>query len=149
MKIQHKGNEVEAYRLITKKKFAQQILDGTKRVEIRAFSNFYVNMFIDPERAEKQSEGLLENGIYSIDDTIRDTQYARLTNYSGSWHLDVRITSISVCGMFKEDIEYLNEHFNFHDYDQEYKKYENYPEDKVPMFFAIAIRDIIDSKGLE
>ena len=44
MKIVTDGNEVEAYRLITQKKFAQQILNGSKTVEIRSFSDFYNNL---------------------------------------------------------------------------------------------------------
>ena len=47
MKIEYNGKEVEAYRLITKKKFAQEIFEGKKKVEIRAFSNFYEKMFFD------------------------------------------------------------------------------------------------------
>lgn len=156
MKIDYNGKEVEAYRLITKRKFAQDIFDGKKTVEIRTYSNFFINMFIDPDKAEALTksiesggEPVRNDGAYLVDDTIRDTEFARLTNYSGSWYLDIRITSISVCSMVKDDIEYLNKYFDFHDYDGEYKKYENYPVDKIPMFFAIAIRDITASKGLQ
>lgn len=156
MKIEYNGKEVEAYRLITKKKFAQEIFEGKKKVEIRAFSNFYEKMFFDPvksaalsERIENGGSAVDESGAYLIDQTMKDIDFARLTNYNGSWYLDVQITSISVCAMVKEDIEYLNNSFEFHDYDEEYKKFENHPIEEVPMFFAIAIGDIVNSHGFK
>lgn len=47
MKINYKGQEIEAYSLIMTKKNALDILNGKKTIETRALSSKYEKMFTD------------------------------------------------------------------------------------------------------
>lgn len=53
MKITYNGKEHEAYALVMKRENALEILNGTKRVEIRAFTEFYDRMFLDMDIVAK------------------------------------------------------------------------------------------------
>lgn len=146
MKIIYNGNEVEAYDLIIKKEFAQQILNGTKKLEIRPTTDFYERKFIDPAKA-KQVDKLIKDGKFEeAEFPFKDVFFAHLRDY-GTFSMDVRIESIGLAYMTEDDILCLNEDYDFHDYDNEWQQFADKPEE-APSFFYIAIKDVISHEGL-
>lgn len=150
MKISVKGKEVEAYNLIMRKENAIEILNGTKKVEIRTQSPRFESMFFDKEKKNfymKHIDDDLFNG--TIDDCFRnDIKYIHFTNYNGSWHLDVEVTKISLEMLTKEGVQYLNDEYDFHDLDDQWQEFENSDWQDVPGFFALALGEIVSHSGL-
>ena len=58
MTIEINGKPVEAYHLIMKKENALDILNGKKKVEIRAFSEKYNDLFIDKKLYKEYQKDL-------------------------------------------------------------------------------------------
>jgi hypothetical protein len=157
MTIQVDGKPVEAYHLIMKKENALDILKGKKKVEIRTFSDKYLSMFIDQEKYKEYQEklkepdfqGVDENGVLEFDKTIRtDIKHIYFTNYNKTWSLIVKIHSFYTLSMIKDDIAFLAENFDFHDYDNEWQQFEGKELDEVPAFFAIYLDKVISHEGL-
>jgi hypothetical protein len=157
MTIQVDGKPVEAYHLIMKKENALDILKGKKKVEIRTFSDKYLSMFIDQEKYKEYQEklkepdfqGVDENGVLEFDKTIRtDIKHIYFTNYNKTWSLVVKIHSFYTLSMIKDDIAFLAENFDFHDYDNEWQQFEGKELDEVPAFFAIYLDKVISHEGL-
>ena len=157
MTIQVDGKPVEAYHLIMKKENALDILKGKKKVEIRTFSDKYLSMFIDQEKYKEYQEklkepdfqGVDENGVLEFDKTIRtDIKHIYFTNYNKTWSLIVKIHLFYTLSMIKDDIAFLAENFDFHDYDNEWQQFEGKELDEVPAFFAIYLDKVISHEGL-
>nr|DAS12940.1 MAG TPA: hypothetical protein [Caudoviricetes sp.]DAS70685.1 MAG TPA: hypothetical protein [Caudoviricetes sp.] len=149
MTIEVNGKPVEAYHLIMKKENALDILKGKKKVEIRAFSEKYNDLFIDKKLYKEYQKDLENpNGSMTIEDTLKDTAYIYFTNYNKTWELIVEVLDIAVYQMTKEDIEVLNEDYDFHDLDNEWQQYKDLTEEEIPMFYGLGLADIVSHKGL-
>jgi hypothetical protein len=150
MKIKVNNQEVEAYALIMRKVHALDILSGEKTLEIRAFNTKNESLFTDPEKV-KHNEKLRAEG--RDDECVAplrtDVEYVHFYDYRNTWHLDVAIDEIGTAWMLKEDIEFLNKEFNFHDYDNEWQQFVNTPIDDVPMFFYLHIAKVVSHHGLK
>jgi len=150
MTIQVNGKPVEAYHLIMKKENALDILNGKKKVEIRKFSKKYNDMFINKELYKEFQEYLKDpDGSMELEDCLNETEYIYFTNYNNSWHLIVEVLDIAVYQMTKEDVEVLNEDYNFHDFDNEWQQYKDIREEDIPMFYGIGLADVISHQGIE
>lgn len=149
MKIKVENQSFEAYRLITQKKYAKEIMSGLKTVEIRSFSDFYSDLFIDKAK-QTVYDKYLENpdGSMSFDDMVKDIRFARLTNYSGSWFVDVEIYLPHICTLCQEDADFLKQSYGFEVEKSELEKYKDVPFEEKPMFFAIPLKRVVASEGL-
>ena len=149
MTIEIEGKQVEAYHLIMKKENALDILNGKKKVEIRAFSEKYNDLFIDKKLYKEYQKDLENpNGSMTIEDTLKDTAYIYFTNYNKTWELIVEILDIAVYQMTKEDIEVLNEDYDFHNLDNEWQQYKDLTEEEIPMFYGLGLADVVSHKGV-
>jgi len=138
--IIYEGKEVQAYDFLMKKENALDIVSGKKKVEIRSFSDYYHKILTDKEQDEKNHENIDE---YIV--PIRtDIEFIHFHNYNNSWFLNVKIDEIGLSMMDKEDIEMLEEDFNFHDFDNEWQQYSNLPDEEKPMFYWFSITEVID-----
>lgn len=158
MKIQVNGKEVEAYHLIMRKENALEIVNGTKKIEVRDFSPKYGKMFIDPEKEAKYFEKMKqpnfeyidENGVAECDKVYRETKYIYFTNYNKSWSLIVEIDFINMLWFTDDDMDFLENELGFTDYKEGYQEFKkNHKEgDELPAIFAIGIKNIISYENL-
>lgn len=152
MKVTYKGEEFDAYDLIMRKDNAKAILDGSKTIEIRSFSDKYCRMFVDQKLIDKNEElrnAGKEDECIPFAECIRgDIEVVHFRPYNNNWHLDAAIDEIGVCSMTKEDIEWLAQEFNYHEMDNEYQQYEHLPEDERPIFFYLHIKKVLNHQGL-
>lgn len=149
MTIEINGKPVEAYHLIMKKENALDILNGKKKIEIRAFSKKYNDMFINKELYKEFQEYLKDpDGSMELEDCLNETEYIYFTNYNKSWYLIVEVLDIAVYKMTQEDVEVLNEDYDFHDFDNEWQQYKDLPEDEIPVFYGLGLADVISHEGL-
>lgn len=141
MKIEYNGEMVEAYDLVISKKTAEQIIRGEKTCDIRDFTKFYQDKFGDPEKVKQNIQAEKEGRDDDFVAPFKDVDFVHFRDY-GTFTLDVRIDFISFNVMTKEDIEYLNEEIDFHDFDNEWQQYAKNP-DKAPAFFILHIDEVI------
>ena len=145
MKITYNGKEHEAYALVMKRENALEILNGTKRVEIRAFTEFYDRMFLDMDIVAKN-----ERDPEHFESPMKKTYCAHFytMNKKAPWFLDVSIDNIGIASMIEEDIKWLNETYDFHDFDNEWQQFVGKPDDEIPYFYYLGIEKILQHEGL-
>ena len=150
MKIDYKGEQVEAYDLIMKKENALAILNGTKTVEIRPFTPSYSEKFTDFDQLEKNEKLREEGHEDQCQPPYRtDIGFIHFRNYNNSWSLDVAIDELGMTEMTEEGVRFLSEEFGFHDYDEEWQQYEGMPEEDIPLFYYMHIVEIVRQTGLQ
>lgn len=147
MKIQVNGKEVEAYHLIMRKENALEIVNGTKKIEVRNFSDKYCKLFIDVEKEEKVLETQRNNpdAEFSFEDIMRDdVKYIFFTNYNKSWSLVVELDYITAFELSETDVKHLNEAFDFHDLDESVEEFKDEPEGEKPLMFGLVLGSIVN-----
>lgn len=151
MKINVNGQEVEAYALLMQRENALDILSGRKTVEIRALNSKYDKMFTDEKKLEKNEELRKAGRDEECEAPYRtDVGYVHFytMNKQNPWTLDVAIDEIGMTEMTKAGIEFLNKEFGFHDFDEEWQKYADVPQDEVPLFYYLHIAEVVGQTGL-
>ena len=145
MKITYDGKEHEAYALVMKRENALEILNGTKRVEIRAFTEFYDRMFLDRDIIAKN-----ERDPEHFESPMKKTYcvHFHTMNKKAPWYLDVSIDNIGIASMIEEDIKWLNETYDFHDFDNEWQQFVGKPDDEIPSFYYLGIEKVLQHEGL-
>lgn len=138
MKVTYKGKEYDAYSLVMRRENAEAILRGEKKLEVRAATPYYQRMFIDEGRPLEEGEEIPFKKICAI----------HFYSTGAPWTLDCMIGVIGVAELNEEVVADLAEEFDFHDFDEEVKKYEGLPEDERPDFFYLSIEAIASSSGL-
>lgn len=152
MKIQVNGQEVEAYALLMQRENALDILSGKKTIEIRVLNSKYEKMFTDRKQLELNEE-LRKAGRESECKAPYRTDVAYVHFYTLNkekpWSLDVEIDEIGLTEMSKAGIEFLNEEFGFHDFDNEWQQYDGKPIEEVPLFFYLHIAGVVGQTNLK
>lgn len=149
MKITVDGQKEEAYALIMRKENALEILHGTKTVEIREANSKYEKMFTDQDRLEKNRQAEAEGRDEWQVPVRTDVAFVHFYNYNNSWSLDCEIDEIGTASLTKEDVDFLNQEFGFHELDNEWQEFEGKPDDEIPFFFYLHIKGIVAHRGLE
>lgn len=144
MKIIVDGKEEMAYYLMLTKENAKAILNGSKKVELRSFSDYYVNLFINIDEFNKK----IKNGdIFTVSETFKkDVKYIHFTNRQHSWFLDVEIESQNIGFLAEYDIIQLQEKYDFHELDPLIDDLNKKSEDElIDNFFYFVIKKVINS----
>ena len=143
---------IDCLDLIMKKEFALQILDGTKKIELRDASNHYcrrlydsnITRFIDLH--QNDDEIMNECGPYGYLDELMQVDRIHFHNYSNSWFLDVKVLHTDYLYMNNDVKDQLNT-LGIHDVDDaidEFEKKGIKPEER-PVFFQFVLDEIIDT----
>lgn len=148
MQIEYDGQKEEAYSLTIYKTHAQEILNGSKTVEIRTYSNKNCALFLDPEKAAQNAKARKEGRLSDLVWPMKDIFAIHFYDRGGRYELNVLLDYCGVACMCEEDIKMLGDRFGFHDYDNEWQQYANMPKDDRPWFFWFHVSDIVNSRGL-
>jgi hypothetical protein len=138
---------IECLDLIMKKQFAQQIINGEKKLEFRALSAHYANRLCDVGvndflNAHANDENAQE--IFALAQLIRPVKKIHFHNYSNSWHLDVECKSVDSVVCCRPDVEYLNEAFDCHELDKLCDELDARNEEKRPVYYFFECGDVIE-----
>lgn len=149
MKINYKGQDVEAYPLLMKKENALDILNGKKCIETRKLSAKYEKMFTNFEQV-KENERLRKDGREDECKPILRTDIEAIHFYStgAQWTLDVAIDEIGIGEITDEGIRFMHEEFDFHEFDEQLEEFKNNKPEELPLFYFLHICEIIGHKGL-
>ena len=106
MKINYKGQEIEAYSLVMNRNNALDILNGKKCIETRMLSSKYEKMFTDFNQIE-ENEKLRKAGREDECQSILRTDIEAIHFYStgAPWTLDVAIDEIGIGEVTEEGIK--------------------------------------------
>lgn len=147
--IDYKGEQIPAYALLMRKENALEILNGTKTIETRMVSNRYEKMFVNFDQAKK-NEQLRKEGREDECKSILRTDIDAIHFYStgAPWILDVGVDEIGISSFSAEDIKYLQDEYDFHEFDDAVEEFKNTPEEEMPLFYYFHIDEIIRHEGL-
>lgn len=146
MKINYKGQQVEALPLIMQKKNAIEIISGKKKVEFRSFSPYYIDRFMDKAVTKRNDKAGLQWGDEGFEDDFKAIEAIHFHDYNNSWFLDVTIDSIGMFCVDTQDIdEYAGDYPEFEDYRADAIKNDELPEEDRPMLFYLTIEKIADT----
>ncbi len=159
MKVKVNDKEVEAYHLIMRKENALEILNGTKKIEIRDYSDKYCGMFYDKDKLAKANEVFEktgnsndEQGTSLFEKSVKNTRYICFTNYNKSWSLIIEVTWFYILSLTKENVQFLNDEFDFHDLDNDWQEFEDAVKkekyDEIPSFWALQLGKVISHENL-
>ena len=145
---------VSCLNLIMRKEFAEAILRGEKKVEIRSFSDHYFNRltdkavdrWMDEHRDDKDMD---EEAFEEFMCSTRPVMKIHFYNYNNSWYLDVECTKNALIGLTRQNVETLQEEYGFHELDDMLADFEVRERGKKgeavmrPLFYYFAIGKVL------
>lgn len=140
---------IECLDLIMKREWAEKILQGTKKIEFRDFSEHYAKRLCDKKVMDyidahmDDEDFMVEVGNYVS--SLRPVQKIHFHNYNNTWFLDVSVRVNEVISCHKEEVEFLQEEFNSHELDEEYEYYSKHKKEEMPEWFYFVIEDVLDT----
>lgn len=147
---------VRVLNLIMRKEFAEQILHGEKKVEIRAFSDHYFGRLTDKKVDKWMTENRGKEGMdmEAFDEFMcatRPVVKIHFHNYNNSWFLDVLCVENALIGLTRQNVEDLQKRYGCHDFDEMLDTYEKRDKGSKeeattrPLFYYFALGDVIET----
>ena len=142
-----KPRPVECLNLIMRKEFAEQILSGEKKVEIRAYSDHYCSRLYDEAVLKYEDEHwddeLMRMQMMDFNDSVRAVKKIHFHNYNNSWFLDVECIENNTVVVNDEQVSYLRDEYGCHEFDEELSRLNKRGAKDRPVYFYFAIGRIL------
>ena len=140
---------VECLNLIMRKEFAEEIIKGTKTVEVRSYSNHYCDRLYDKDVLAYEDahwdDDLLRMQMIDFNDSVRAVKKIHFHNYNNSWFLDVECVDNNTVLLVDEQVKYLQDEYNCHEFDEELARLNKRRANERPIYFYFAIGKILDT----
>lgn len=152
------SEDIECLNLIMRKEFAMQILRGEKKVEVRAYSQFYYNRLFDKkvlDWADAKADEMADKGVPEdeVNDFVQDcidflnplknVRKIHFHNYDNTWFLDVTVSANYQVAVVREQVETLQELYDCHEFDEMLADLEKQKAKQRPLYFYFVVGDVI------
>ena len=138
---------VECLNLIMRREFAEEILAGTKRVEIRSYSQHYVDRLYDKDvlayEDKHWDDEVMRMQMIDFNDSVRAVKKIHFHNYNNSWFLDVECVDNNTVLLVDEQVKYLQDEYNCHEFDEELELLNRCHAEERPIYFFFAVGQIL------
>ena len=143
-----KPKDIECLNLIMRREFAEQILRGEKKIELRAFSEHYFNRLVDKDVSRyimaHEDDEVFQDYLPCVSD-LRQVKKIHFHNYNNSWFLDVECPINTQRFAIKRDAEFLYEKYGSDDLLQLTRDLDAKKEQNRPCFFVFALGKVLDT----
>ena len=144
-----KPKPIECLNLIMRREFAEEILAGTKTVEVRSYSKHYAERQYDKDvlayEDKHWDDELMRLQMLDFNDSVRAVKKIHFHNYNNTWFLDVECIDNNTVLMVDEQVRYLQNEYDCHEFDEELAELNKRKAEYRPMYFYFAIGKIIDT----
>lgn len=134
---------LEVLNLVMRKQFAQEILEGKKKIEFRAFSEHYSSRLYDKEVLTYMKLHANEPNILDECDPLREIHTIHFHNYDNTWFLDCECELNDIVAVTDDDVKYLQDEYDCHDLDEQLAQLKAVGEDNRPMYFYFVIGKVL------
>lgn len=138
------AEDIEVLDLVMCKKYALEILEGKKTVDFRFCNRVYYERlydkkvldFLDKHKDDEEVQLALEKGFV---EPLRIVRTIHFHNYANDWYMDIECTANEIMALIPRDIEFLQETYNCHEWDELLAKAEaeNKRERTCSFWFAL------------
>ena len=144
-----KPEPIDCLNLIMRREFAEAILKGEKTVEIRAYSQHYCDRLYDKKVLEYEDahwdDDLMRKQMIDFNDSVRAVHKIHFHNYNNSWYLDVECVDNNTVIVIDDQVKYLQDEFNCHEFDEELAHLNKRNAKDRPIYFYFAVGKVLDT----
>lgn len=141
---------IETLDLIMRREFAEEILSGEKKVEIRQCSDHYFNRLTDKNvdawmTEHRDTEGMDMEAFNEFMCATRPVEKIHFHDEQNSWFIDVTCYENALIPVTRKNIQDLNDRFGCKDLNKLFMKVANGKDAhfEPPLYYYFAIGDII------
>lgn len=141
---------IEVLDLIMRREFAEEILSGKKKVEVRKCSNFYLNRLTDKKvdkwmTDHRNDPGMDIEAFNEFMCATRPVLKIHFHDYNKSWFLDVECTENALIPVTKQNVLDLQDRFDCHEFDEILAYFEQRDEVERSIYYYFAIGDVLET----
>lgn len=139
---------IECLNLLLKRENALEIINGTKRVDFRAYTQHYVSRLYDKETENYVERHKDEPEIVMWCDTLRSVEKIHFHDRNNTWSFDVECTYNDLVAPNDEGVEMLHSEYDCHEMDEMHRKLKRENAEQYPLFFFFELGDILERNNI-